>query len=360
MQELIKTYCFTNKWLTFKAKDLSGDPVLIEKTVHAFALLGYLVQLEENFVFKGGTSLLLHVSEVKRLSIDIDIILGGDIDKFIAKIKTIPENIPFIRFEENERGFRGLPNRRHFKFFYNSNLSKKEESILLDVVLENPDYISFVENKKIKSNLFDVKTELFVRVPTIEGLLGDKLTAFAPHTIGVPFKTVNGNSMTMQVIKQLYDIGELFDIASNFENIKKSFDSTFEKENGYQDIKFNRKQVLQDTIDTCVSLLQIRLKGFKNNEVSNSLEDGIKKIDSHLLNDKFGTDSKAKITASKVFAIASLLKNGHSFDFSNELFQHDKIHELANINLPDPYKRLNRLKPILPEAFYYIWKGIKA
>jgi len=32
-------------------------------------MLGYLVQLEENFVFKGGTSLLLHVSKIKRLSI---------------------------------------------------------------------------------------------------------------------------------------------------------------------------------------------------------------------------------------------------------------------------------------------------
>lgn len=169
MQELIKSHYFTEEWLTSKPKDLSGNPVLIEKTVHAFALLGYLVQLEENFVFKGGTSLLLHVPKIKRLSIDIDIILGGDIEAFITKIATIPGNTPFTRYEENERGFRGLPNRRHFKFFYNSALSKKEDFILLDVVLENPDYIPFIEKKRITSNLFDVETELFVKVPTIEG-----------------------------------------------------------------------------------------------------------------------------------------------------------------------------------------------
>ena len=165
--------------------------------------------------------------------------------------------------------------------------------------------------------------------------------------------------MTMQVIKQLYDIGELFDIASSFENIKKSFNATFVKENGYRDNKFDRNQVLQDTIDMCLNLLQIRLKGFKADKISNYLEDGIKRIDSHLLNDKFSTDSKAKITASKVFAVANLLKNENNFDFNSELFQNENIRELANINLSKPFNMLNRLKPVLPEAFYYIWRGIK-
>jgi len=32
---------------------------------------------------------------------------------------------------------------------------------------------------------------------------------------------------------------------------------------------------------------------------------------------------------------------------------------LPDINLEEPYNKLNRLKPIIPEAFYYIWQGIK-
>ncbi len=359
MQQLINANCFTENWIESKAKKLSGDPVLVEKTIHAFALLGYLVQLEKNFIFKGGTGLLLHVPEIKRLSIDIDIVLGSDIEEFIKKIETIPGNTPFIRIEENERGFRGLPNRRHFKFFYNSSLSGKEEYVLLDTVLDDPAYIPFVEMKEIQADLFEIETQLHVKIPTIEGLLGDKLTAFAPHTIGVPFKTKKGNSMTMQVIKQLYDVGELFDISTSFENIKTAFNATFDKENEYRNNTFTRKQVLQDTIDTCLVLLQIRLKGFKGNEVSDYLEDGIRKIDSHLLNDKFAVDKKAKITASKVFCIANLLLNEKTFDFGKDLYQSNAIQKLADINLPEPYKRLNRLKPILPEAFYYIWQGTK-
>lgn len=359
MQELLKPECFTEKWLKNSSKELSGDPVLFEKTAHAFALLGYLVQLEENFIFKGGTSLLLHVSQIKRLSIDIDIIYGGEVAEFVDKLKTIPGNTPFTRLEENERGYRGLPNRRHYKFFYNSSLSGREASILLDVVLDDPSHIPFVETKLIKTAVFEIETELSVKVPTIEGLIGDKLTAFAPNTIGVPFQTKNGNSMVMQVVKQLYDIGELFDIASNLEDILDSYNATFEKENSYRDRLFTKAKVLQDSIDTCLALLQIRLKGYKNNATSDYLEDGIKRIDSHLLNDKFSADSKAKITAAKVFCISNLLLKEKTFDFSKNRYSDDKIELIKEITLQEPYTRLNRIKQILPEAFYYIWRGIK-
>ena len=97
-----------------KKKEFSGDPILIEKVIHAFALLGYLVQIELDFVFKGGTSLLLHVQQIKRLSIDIDIIFGGGLEELKEKLAHISGNVPFTRFEEDERGDRGLPNRKHF------------------------------------------------------------------------------------------------------------------------------------------------------------------------------------------------------------------------------------------------------
>jgi hypothetical protein len=356
---LIKPDSFKKERLVAKSKELSGDPVLIEKTVLAFALLGYIAQLNEDFIFKGGTSLLLHTPMIKRLSIDIDIIYGGDIENFISKLSEVSKQSPFLRFEENTRGDRGLPNRKHFKFMYNSPLSGKEDSVLLDIVLENPGYIPYTETKQIITDLFEVNYALKVTIPHIESLLGDKLTAFAPLTIGVPFEAKNGISMSMQVVKQLYDIGELFDISTDFEKIKTAYNAVFEKENGYRDGKFTKDQALHDTINNCLSLLKIRLKGFKNDHVSDFLEDGIKKISSHLLNDKFNIDSKAKITASKVFCIASLIKNGKSFNFRSDKYDTTKIALMADIILPEPYDKLNRLKPILPEAFYYVWKGVE-
>jgi len=65
-------------------------------------------------------------------------------------------------------------------------------------------------------------------------------------------------------------------------------------------------------------------------------------------------DKKAKITASKIFCIANLLFSEKNFDFETELYLNNKV-EL--IGLPAPYEKLDRLKPILPEAFYYVWRG---
>ena len=50
------------------------DIALIEKTIRAFSLLEALGRSGCPFVFKGGSSLMLHLNTSKRLSIDIDII----------------------------------------------------------------------------------------------------------------------------------------------------------------------------------------------------------------------------------------------------------------------------------------------
>ena len=44
---------------------------------------------------------------------------------------------PFIRSEENNRGHERLPKRRHFKFFYNSIYSRREDYVLLDILEEH-------------------------------------------------------------------------------------------------------------------------------------------------------------------------------------------------------------------------------
>ena len=71
---MISGECFTSEWQTRKREELGGcDPVLLEKTIHAFALLDALATRGLEFVFKGGTSLLLRLPRIRRLSIDVDI-----------------------------------------------------------------------------------------------------------------------------------------------------------------------------------------------------------------------------------------------------------------------------------------------
>ena len=78
------------------------DPSLIERTVYAFRLLEALSMVGLDFIFKGGTSLMLLLDKPERLSTDIDIIVkpGTDIYSFIEKASEI---FPFISYEEQTR-----------------------------------------------------------------------------------------------------------------------------------------------------------------------------------------------------------------------------------------------------------------
>ena len=63
------------EWITDAAQKMGvQDKALMEKTIRAFSLLEALARSGCPFVFKGGSSLMLHLNTSKRLSIDIDII----------------------------------------------------------------------------------------------------------------------------------------------------------------------------------------------------------------------------------------------------------------------------------------------
>ena len=52
-----------------------ADPSIIERTFFAFGLLEAISKVGVPFIFKGGTSLMVLLSEPRRLSTDIDIIV---------------------------------------------------------------------------------------------------------------------------------------------------------------------------------------------------------------------------------------------------------------------------------------------
>jgi len=75
---MIKKKCFENNWIISKYRETKADPILIEKAIYAFELLGNLIENGINLIFKGGTGLMLLIPEFKRLSIDIDIMSEAD------------------------------------------------------------------------------------------------------------------------------------------------------------------------------------------------------------------------------------------------------------------------------------------
>lgn len=91
-------------WITkVSTVNRKADKILVEKVIRALMLLEGLVKQDLDFVFKGGTALMLILDSSKRLSIDIDIILEKEPKDFDVTFKALLKEQGFTRFELQER-----------------------------------------------------------------------------------------------------------------------------------------------------------------------------------------------------------------------------------------------------------------
>src|SRR5437868_1773321 len=77
--EMIKDACFEKDWIEgFRKQKQFGkiNSPLLEKMIHALYLVQNLRKQGLDFVFKGGTSLILLLENANRFSVDIDIVLN--------------------------------------------------------------------------------------------------------------------------------------------------------------------------------------------------------------------------------------------------------------------------------------------
>ncbi|MBN1548267.1 MAG: nucleotidyl transferase AbiEii/AbiGii toxin family protein [Syntrophaceae bacterium] len=352
---MIVEKCFSPDWITEqKNKGLSANRPIIEKSIRALALLGHLAETGLDFVFKGGTSLLLHLEPIRRLSIDIDILCGIPGEMLTGELEKISRLPPFTGFSEDERGERGLPRRRHFRFNY-APIEKGDPQpyILLDVVEEN-DCPLPLTSLPIQAGFIENNRDVWVKIPTVEGLLGDKLTAFAPNTIGVPFDSPSRVSQSLQVAKQMFDVGELFNAARNTAEVIQAYTGSAKKEASYRENQFGIEDSLSDTIGTCLSFCGQGLKNFPADENAAKLIQGCKSLQNHLVKCKFNPVMEAKSAAAKSACIAAIiLADKNDLRIQDIRFDASRIGELMKKNLEGRYSALAKLRNANPESFYY-------
>lgn len=224
---MIKKECFTTEWIGQVSSALHyNDKNLIEKVIRALSLLEMLVGAGCPLVFKGGTALMLILGKsAHRLSIDIDVICppGTNIEDYLKAFA----DFGFTDLELVERKQRNDANipKSHSKFFYQiayRNDADAQSYILLDVLYEDVHYLQ-TRQIAIDSPFIRLEGEpLMVTVPSAEDILGDKLTAFAPNTTGIPYYK-NGKSCSMEIAKQLYDVGRLFENVSDLHITSQAF-----------------------------------------------------------------------------------------------------------------------------------------
>lgn len=247
---MISADSFTTDWITRKRKDKKyskTNPPIVEKMIHALGLLEALVRQGLIFIFKGGTSLVILLDEPKRFSVDVDILAGHTRDELEAVLKAVVAEALFTRWElDVPRSYQGGVPKAHYFLYYRSNLNAAAGYILLDVLFEEHRY-AVVARRPVSSRWVSMDGEaLQVEMPSIDSILGDKLTAFAPHTTGVPY----GRNKSLEIVKQMYDIGHLFDHVEDLEVISRTFQAVVDQEITYRGLPITGDQVLDDIIAT--------------------------------------------------------------------------------------------------------------
>ena len=339
-------------WISKVSKtNRKADKILVEKVIRALLLLEGLVKQKLPFVFKGGTALMLHLNSTKRLSIDIDIILPQAIDKLEEVLDGIVKEQGFVRKELQHRSNVTKIQKEHYKFYYipHHKTNKDEEYVLLDILYEKVNYSKIVQ-LPIQSVFVPLKEDpLLVDAPSLEDLLGDKLTAFAPNTTGIPYFKKE-DSMSMEIIKQLYDIGNLLDVVTDADTIKTTFYRFAATELIYRNsADLKEEDVLEDIHLTA---LCIASRGTDGKGDFEQLQLGIRRIGSFIFSESYHIE-KAIIHASKAAYLATLIKYDADTveKFNNPL-------EMKDWAISEPLSnKLNKLKKSNPEAFFY-WHKI--
>lgn len=342
---MIAKETYTLEYVNTLREKYKKDPSLLERVLFAFGLLEAISRVGMPFIFKGGSSLMLLLDHPLRLSTDIDILVkpGTDVDHYINEAAKI---FPFRTFEEDHRIGKNNIEKRHFKFVYSSPMRNDDFYILLDIVFAESPYLA-TQTCEIKNDL--LLTEgypITVTVPSPESILGDKLTAFAPHTTGVPF----GLDKELEIIKQLFDIATLSEKIDNYPDIVSTYNRAVLDEIGYRDIAATREDVLRDTIRSCICIIG---KGIYDKDDFPLFIKGIHSISGHILSMKYSAAIAAN-QASRVMYLASCMLTGQPFIPIKDPGSYIQ----ANIG-NSQYKKLSYMRSQSLEAFAYIVEALR-
>ena len=220
----------------------------------------------------------------------------------------------------------------HYKFYYTPGLGgTEEEPILLDVLFAPTDYARLIEKPIAHPWLKAAGSAWTVHLPDTNCLLGDKLTASAPNTTGILYS----KNRPLEVVKQLFDVGLLFDQATDLGLTRLTFDKLAAQEIGFRQLSITPADVLTDVFETALLLTRRDTKDPK----FTFLQDGVKRLNSFIVSD-FRIE-QAILAASKVAYLSRLLQANTTL--INRYQNPAQI--AAGLQITDPaYNRLNKLR----------------
>jgi predicted nucleotidyltransferase component of viral defense system len=358
---MIRKESFTKEWMdNFKVNHQHKriNVTVLEKMIQALYLLEQLKIAGLEFVFKGGTSLVLLLQEGNRFSIDIDIISTVERKPLESILDQVVANSHFTSNKLNEhRSYKeGIP-KAHYTFYFDSVYNPNVPgTILLDILFDSAHYPEMIQTP-IDTPWISSEDPQTVITPSINAITGDKLTAFAPNTVGIPYYK-NDQTFAMEICKQLFDLSKLFEKVDDLNMAKVSFSAFAKAEIAYRNSseefkakKVTRKSVLLDTINTC-EILARREKNLTAESKKNfqDLKSGILSFGSaFLMSGNFRIEDALAASARVAYLAALILKNGTKIEYYDEQPIKDLIIENAN------WVFLNKLKRQPDKSIFYYW-----
>ena len=363
---MIHEKCFTLDNLREQGEALQvSDLRNLEKCILALELTARLKSEGLEFIFKGGTSLLLHCTPAKRLSIDVDILSLEPLQKFEEVLKRATNTAPFHNWEHQEKRDREAPPTIHFKAYYDSAVSGDEESIQLDVICTDNPYSKIIK-APVNASFLEIEEVTEVNIPSPSCLLADKVAAFAPTTIGFPYYPIvpstgdQGEPRPIKVIKHLFDIAELARLARDTADIITTYNAIHAEQLHFRNGAWSIAEALADTQQAAYNVSRIGgpqqdAGDATNLEHREILERGISSLGSHLFSESFQR-ADAQIAAAKAALAAQVIASqALDFDISGYLQEQPDIAGLKDAELTGAWEHISApLKRGNIEAFR-IW-----
>jgi len=224
-----------------------------------------------------------------------------------------------------------------YKFVYDSPIKGSDFYILLDILFERNNYVGLKELPIRNELLITEGEDLTVKVPSAESMLGDKLTAFAPHTTGILLH--DKNKRVMEIMKQMYDVSSLVDVCTDFDEVYRTYQNVLKSEIAYRGKDYTEQQCLEDTMNACICIAS---RGKCNPEDYTEYVRGIRDLRTHIFAEQYSPEL-AVIRAAKIIYLAACMMKEEDYvgvtdfrDFAGEKLTREDLIVLRTLRKGNP------------------------
>ncbi len=230
-----------------------APPDLCELVVHCLELVSQLAASGMAFRFKGGNSQLILLETPSRFSIDVDIVTTVEKARLTEVVEGIVAECDLftgceVRPHRTKPWLPILSFNLFFDSVYGETSDGSPRKVMLDSVLEPAPYGGV--RKRVRSGAL-YASDQEVELPSIAGLMADKMLCISPKTVGIPL----GKNKEAHRLKHVFDVANLSRHAPDLEEARAALAACLAQENEIQKSSWSYDEVAEDTARFCEAVL---------------------------------------------------------------------------------------------------------